>query len=139
MVLRRPSASIGTHPSTVSRWERGIETPHPEKPTALAKIASNARHEDLTARFRAPLSAWGLVGHMRLGLKDEEQERAVRNALLKIWALAARFALLDLAARRLRYFALFGCGRERNHRPAFLAAASTQSQSLFRPSSFTQS
>jgi transcriptional regulator with XRE-family HTH domain len=50
-----------THASAVSRWERGVETPYPEKRSILAKIAAKDEHEDLAALFRAPIVAWRLV------------------------------------------------------------------------------
>jgi transcriptional regulator with XRE-family HTH domain len=53
-----------THPLTVSRWERGVEAPCPEKRSSLAKIATKAGHEDLAALFRAPMVAWQLAGYL---------------------------------------------------------------------------
>jgi hypothetical protein len=61
-----------THRFTVSRWERGLETPYPEKRAALAKIADSAGHEDLAAIFRAPIVAWRLVGRLRPVQREEK-------------------------------------------------------------------
>jgi len=52
---------------TISRWERGIDSPSPAKRMALAKIAAKRGHEDLAKRFRAPIVAWQLVAALRAG------------------------------------------------------------------------
>ena len=54
-----------THPITVSRWERGVDSPCPEKRFMLAKIAQGKRQEDLADLFRAPMCAWRLVSYLR--------------------------------------------------------------------------
>jgi len=50
---------------TISRWERGIDSPSPAKRMALARIAAKRGHEDLAKRFRAPVVAWHLVATLR--------------------------------------------------------------------------
>jgi transcriptional regulator with XRE-family HTH domain len=50
---------------TISRWERGIDSPSPAKRMALARIAAKHGHEDLAKRFRAPVVAWQLVATLR--------------------------------------------------------------------------
>jgi transcriptional regulator with XRE-family HTH domain len=50
---------------TISRWERGIDSPSPAKRMALAKISTKRGHEDLAKRFRAPVVAWHLVATLR--------------------------------------------------------------------------
>ena len=49
---------------TISRWERGIDSPSPAKRMALAKIAAKRGHEDLAALFHAPVVAWRLVANL---------------------------------------------------------------------------
>jgi transcriptional regulator with XRE-family HTH domain len=49
-----------THPVTVSRWERGVDAPSPQKRAALARIAQRKSYEDLAKLFRAPISVWRL-------------------------------------------------------------------------------
>ena len=50
---------------TISRWERGIDSPSPAKRMALAKIATKRGHKDLAKRFRAPVVACHLVAALR--------------------------------------------------------------------------
>lgn len=56
---------------TISRWENRERSPSPEHRMVLARIAVGHGHEDLAELFRAPVSAWRLVGVVKLGLKDE--------------------------------------------------------------------
>ena len=56
---------------TVSRWERGEHAPSETHRLALARIAAKHEYDDLVELFRAPISAWRLVGHMKLGSKAE--------------------------------------------------------------------
>ena len=57
---------------TISRWENGGQAPSPEYRMVLSKIAAKHRHEDLAELFRAPISAWRLVGTVHRGLKREK-------------------------------------------------------------------
>jgi hypothetical protein len=57
---------------TISRWEHGEQAPSPIYRMALARVASKHGQEDLAELFRAPIIAWRLVGHVKLGLKGEE-------------------------------------------------------------------
>lgn len=47
-----------THSITVSRWERGVDSPSPEKRTVLTRIAQRKGYEDLAIVLRAPISVW---------------------------------------------------------------------------------
>ena len=49
----------------VSRWENGETAPSPEHRMVLARISAKHGHEDIAELFRAPVSAWRLVGRMR--------------------------------------------------------------------------
>lgn len=60
-----------TDHATVSRWERGVESPSPGHRTALAKIADKHRHEGLGDIFRASIIAWRLVARLELEIGDE--------------------------------------------------------------------
>ena len=53
-----------THPVTVSRWERGVDSPSPEKRMVLTRITHGKGHEDLADLFRAPISAWRLASYV---------------------------------------------------------------------------
>ena len=53
-----------THPVTVSRWERGVDSPSPEKRSVLGRIADRRDHADLAEVFRAPMSAWRLASYV---------------------------------------------------------------------------
>ena len=55
----------------ISRWENAAQAPSPEYRRVLGNIAAKHRHDDLAETFRAPISAWRLVGHVRLGPGDE--------------------------------------------------------------------
>ena len=55
----------------VSRWENSETAPSQPHRMVLAKIASKNGHEDLAAFFRAPVSAWRLVGYVNLGQEDK--------------------------------------------------------------------
>src|SRR5689334_12101619 len=57
---------------TISRWERCQSAPSQQHRMVLSRISSKNGHEDLAELFRAPVSAWRLVGHVRLGLKDDQ-------------------------------------------------------------------
>ena len=46
----------------ISRWENGVQAPSPIYRAALARIAAKHKHDDLVETFRAPMSAWRLVG-----------------------------------------------------------------------------
>lgn len=49
----------------VSRWENGEAAPSSEHRMVLARIAAKHGHEDIAELFRAPVSAWRLVGMLR--------------------------------------------------------------------------
>ena len=46
----------------ISRWENCSQAPSPIYRVALARIAAKHKHDDLAETFRAPRSAWRLVG-----------------------------------------------------------------------------
>ncbi len=56
----------------ISRWENGTQAPSPAYRLALGRVAAKHGHEDLAELFRAPISAWRLVGHVRLGLEGDK-------------------------------------------------------------------
>ena len=60
-----------TDPWTISRWERGVESPSPGHRTALAKIAEKHKHHGLADIFRAPTIAWRLVARLKDDIGDE--------------------------------------------------------------------
>ena len=60
-----------TDHGTVSRWERGGESPSPAHRTALAKIAEKHKHDGLADIFRAPTIAWRLVARLKVDIGDE--------------------------------------------------------------------
>jgi transcriptional regulator with XRE-family HTH domain len=47
-----------TDPVSVSRWERGIAMPHPDKRETLAGIARKNKRSDLEATFLDPVQNW---------------------------------------------------------------------------------
>jgi hypothetical protein len=57
----------------ISRWENRETAPSQQHRMVLAKIAAKHSHEDLAEFFRAPISAWRLVGYVKLGLVDDEE------------------------------------------------------------------
>lgn len=58
---------------TISRWESGDKAPSPRHRMVLARIAAKHKAtEDLAEIFRAPVSAWRLVGTVKVMLKDDE-------------------------------------------------------------------
>jgi transcriptional regulator with XRE-family HTH domain len=59
-----------THEDTVSKWERGLESPCPAKRRALSLIAEDAGSARLAAILRAPIIAWHLLSHL---LPEEEK------------------------------------------------------------------
>ena len=59
---------------TISRWEHGEQAPSAPHRMALARVAAKYGHEDLAEVFRAPVSAWRLVGRVKLGLRIQEDE-----------------------------------------------------------------
>ncbi len=68
----RAKVKLAPDQRAVSRWERGAIAPSPLARMALARIAMKYKHEDLAQLFRAPVSAWRLVGHVKFGLRDEK-------------------------------------------------------------------
>lgn len=60
-----------TDPGTVSRWERGIESPSPAHRMALAKIAAKHKHDGLADIFRGSITAWRLVARLKDDIGDE--------------------------------------------------------------------
>jgi hypothetical protein len=68
----RAGLDIKPNQVCVSRWENCETAPSQQHRMVLARIAAKNGHEDLAELFRAPLSAWRLVGNVRLGLKDDE-------------------------------------------------------------------
>jgi transcriptional regulator with XRE-family HTH domain len=59
----RTGASLKPTQDRISRWETGEAAPSQEYRAALARIAANdKRSEHLAELFRAPVSAWRLVG-----------------------------------------------------------------------------
>lgn len=70
----RMGVEIRPNHNCVSRWELMENAPSSEHRMVLARIA--ARHkktEDLAELFRAPVSAWRLVGKVRLRVKPDEE------------------------------------------------------------------
>ena len=61
----RMRVAITPNRTCVSRWENGDAAPSSEHRMVLAKIAAKHGHEDIAELFRAPVSAWRLVGRMR--------------------------------------------------------------------------
>ena len=59
-----------TDHGTVSRWERGVESPSPGHRTALAKIAEKHKQEGLADIFRASITCWRLVARLKLHVGD---------------------------------------------------------------------
>ena len=59
----------------ISRWERCEQAPSPVYRTALAKLAAEYGHDDLAELFRAPISAWWLVGYVKLGPREVTEPR----------------------------------------------------------------
>ena len=60
-----------TDHATVSRWERGIESPSATHRTALAKIAENHKHYGLCDIFRAPTLSWRLVARLTFEIGEK--------------------------------------------------------------------
>lgn len=60
-----------TDHGTISRWERGVESPSPGHRAALAKIAAKHKHDGLADIFRAPTIAWRLVARLKVDIGDE--------------------------------------------------------------------
>jgi len=60
-----------TNHGTISRWERGIESPSPDHRTALAKIADKHKHEGLADIFRASIISWRLVARLKVDIGDD--------------------------------------------------------------------
>jgi hypothetical protein len=67
--MTRYAAKMGVpitpHRNCVSRWENCDASPSAQHRMVLARIATKHKHEDLAEFFRAPVSAWRLVGLMR--------------------------------------------------------------------------
>lgn len=57
----------------VTRWENCETAPSQQHRMVLARIAARHGHEDIAELFRAPISAWRLVGYVKLGMQDDEQ------------------------------------------------------------------
>jgi hypothetical protein len=69
----RGGLMVAPSQEVISRWENCSQAPSPIYREALARLCAKYRHEDLAETFRAPISAWRLVGHVKLGLmKDDE-------------------------------------------------------------------
>jgi hypothetical protein len=69
----RRGLTIKPNQVCVSRWENCETAPSQQHRMVLAKIATKNGRQDLAEFFRAPVSAWRLVGYVKLGLmKDEE-------------------------------------------------------------------
>jgi hypothetical protein len=63
----RMGVEIRPNQVCVSRWENMETAPSAEHRMVLARVAGrHKRTEDLAELFRAPVSAWRLVGHVRL-------------------------------------------------------------------------
>jgi hypothetical protein len=60
----RAKVTLTPDQGTISRWERCESAPSPQHRMVLARIASKNGHEDLAELFRAPISAWRLVGRL---------------------------------------------------------------------------
>jgi hypothetical protein len=56
----------------ISRWENCSQAPSPMYRAALARICVKYKHHDLVETFRAPVSAWRLVGHVNDLTKDDK-------------------------------------------------------------------
>lgn len=58
----------------ISRWENCTQAPSPVYRDALARLCAKHKHDDLVETFRAPASAWRLVGHVASLTKDDYRE-----------------------------------------------------------------
>jgi transcriptional regulator with XRE-family HTH domain len=54
--LGRTAGQRATWPTTISKWERGVEAPSTAHRLALAKIAAKYGDDDLVRIFRAKIS-----------------------------------------------------------------------------------
>jgi transcriptional regulator with XRE-family HTH domain len=77
-MISRHGGRVGLMPApsqeTISRWENGEQAPSPAYRMALARVAAKYKTtEDLAELFRAPISAWRLVGHVKLGLRKDDE------------------------------------------------------------------
>src|SRR5690349_13127565 len=61
----RANLDLAARVSTISEWENAGAAPSPEYRMLLARIAANKGHEDLAEIFRAPISVWRVVAHVR--------------------------------------------------------------------------
>jgi transcriptional regulator with XRE-family HTH domain len=75
----RLNVTLTPDQGTISRWERGLSAPSPEHRMVLARIATKHRYTDLADIFRAPTSAWRLVGHVRLGALADHGDYVARG------------------------------------------------------------
>jgi transcriptional regulator with XRE-family HTH domain len=70
--VTRSGARLHPTQDRISRWETGDAAPSQEYRAALAKIAAQSKKtEDLAELFRAPVSAWRLVGYVKLRTDNE--------------------------------------------------------------------
>jgi hypothetical protein len=56
----------------ISRWENGTQAPSPIYRAAMARLAAKYEHDDLVETFRAPTSAWRLVGHVGKWMHEDK-------------------------------------------------------------------
>jgi hypothetical protein len=54
------------HRITIWRWESGEASPSPEYRMLLGRMAMKHGHQDLAEVFRAPISVWRVVAHVKL-------------------------------------------------------------------------
>jgi transcriptional regulator with XRE-family HTH domain len=74
-VAARMGSPIRPDRITVCRWENMDTAPNAEHRMVLARIAGQQKKtEDLAELFRAPVSAWRLVGYVKLRPTDETEE-----------------------------------------------------------------
>lgn len=66
------AAMIAPSREVISRWENCSQAPSPTYRAALGRLAAKYGHDDLVETFRAPVSAWRLVGHVRKWMLDDD-------------------------------------------------------------------
>ena len=66
----RAGRMLAPSQEVISRWENASQAPSPAYRVVLGNIAAKHKHDDLAELFRAPISAWRLVGYVKLGLGD---------------------------------------------------------------------
>ncbi len=73
-VAARMGIEIRPNRICVLRWEKTETAPNSEHRMVLARIAARSKKtEDLAELFRAPVSAWRLVGYVKLKADSEAE------------------------------------------------------------------